>query len=123
MTQHYSVYYYISPSGDNYISAFLDSLTQKQQAKILRILQYIKEYGLSAVLPHTKKLTGTPLWEIRILGRDNIRVFYAVPLKNTILILHGFLKKSQKTPVHELQIAVTRYEQWKNNKSLTNDTL
>ncbi len=112
MIQRYTVYYYISPSGDNPVSTFLDSITQKQQAKILRILQYIKEYGLSAVLPHTKKLTGTPLWEIRILGRDNIRVLYAVPLKNVVLILHGFLKKSQKTQANELRIAVMRYVQW-----------
>ncbi|MBI5614428.1 type II toxin-antitoxin system RelE/ParE family toxin [Candidatus Gottesmanbacteria bacterium] len=67
------VYYYRSPSGEIPIEKFLDSLQDKQQAKILRIFQYIKEYGLSAILPHTKKLSGTPLWEIRILGKDNIR--------------------------------------------------
>lgn len=112
MTQPYVVYYYIAPSGDNPVSDFFDSLNERQQTKILRIIQYVKEYGLSSILPHTKKLAGTPLWEIRILGRDNIRVLYAIPINKIVLILHGFLKKSQRTPEKELQTALIRYEHW-----------
>lgn len=109
----YIVYYYISPSGDNPVSNFLDSLSEQQQSKILRLFQYIMLYGLSAILPHTRKLTRTPLWEIRILGKDNIRIFYVIPLQNMVLILHGIIKKTQKTPTEELQTALTRFEQWK----------
>ena len=119
-----TIYYYISPTGDNPIEQFLDSLSERQQVKILRIFQYIKEYGLSAILPHTKKLTGTSLWEIRILGKDNIRVLYVIPTSNFVLVLHGFIKKSQKTPIKELQTALARHEQWKRDlKVLTNDIL
>ena len=113
MPSPYVIYYFISPSGDNPVGQFLDSLSERQQTKILRLLQYIKEYGLSAILPHTKKLIGTPLWEIRILGKDSIRVFYAIPLKNVVLILHGFIKKTQKTPTKELRVALTRYSEWR----------
>lgn len=52
--------YYISLKGENPVSDFLDSLSTKQQAKILRILQTIQAYGLSSVLPHIKKLQGFP---------------------------------------------------------------
>lgn len=113
MQSSYTLYYYISPSGDNPISDFLNSLSEIQQAKVLRIFQYLKEYGLSSILPHTKKLTGTPMWEIRILGKDNIRMFYVIPMQRVVLIVHGFIKKSQKTPVKEIRIAITRFEQWK----------
>ena len=115
-SSHYSIFYYISPMGDNPIKQFLDSLSKRQQVKILRIFQYMKEYGLSAILPHIKKVTGTPFWEIRILGKDNLRVFYAVPSRNSILILHGFIKKSEKTPMKELQTALKRYEEWKKSQ-------
>jgi len=118
MASRYRVYYYVSPSGDNPVSQFLDSLSERQQAKILRLFQYMKLYGLSSILPHTKKLTGTPIWEIRILGKDNIRVLYAVPQQNFVLILHGFIKKTQKTPLKEIQIVQTRYQQWKTLHSL-----
>lgn len=108
-----TVYYYTTSSGENLFDQFLDSLTQKQQAKITRILTYIKEYGLTTAIPHVKKLTGTPLWEIRILGQDNIRVFYASVLTNSIVVLHGFIKKSQKTPTRELETALGRLKDWK----------
>lgn len=104
--------YYISAKGENPVSDFLDSLSEKQQGKILRIFFTISSYGLSSVIPHIKKLIGTPLWEIRILGQDNIRLLYISPQKESVLVLHGFIKKKQKTPPREIEIAISRYEDW-----------
>lgn len=112
-----SVIYYISPSGENPISDFLDKLTLSQQAKLLRIIKYAEIYGLQSILPHIKKLSGTPLWEIRILGKDNIRAFYAVVYNNSIIILHGFIKKTQKTPLREINLALLRLKEWQQNNS------
>ncbi len=106
-----AVQYYLTPAGENPVSDFLDSLTQQQQNKILRIFSYIETYGLLSVIPHLKKVVGTPLWEIRILGKDNIRILYITLTENTIMALHGFIKKKQKTPQKELSIALARYEQ------------
>lgn len=106
------VRFYATPSEKNVIREFILSLEKPQQAKVRRIFQVISEYGLSSVLPHIKKLTGTPLWEIRILGKDNIRVLYVVPQTNFVLVLHGFIKKSQKTSPRELQTALNRLKDW-----------
>lgn len=108
----YKIYYYVSSSGESPVQKFLDSLSEKQQVKVLRIIQYIKNYGLIAVIPHTKKLRGTPLWEIRILGQDNIRIIYVVPMKEIVLLLHSFIKKSQKTSLRDIEAALTRYQEW-----------
>ena len=70
---------------------------------------------LGAILPHTKKLTGTPFWEIRILGKDNLRVVYISQVKDEVIVLHGFIKKSQKTPDKEIDIAFKRFQNWKLN--------
>ena len=110
----WKVEYYISTKGGNPIDDFLNSLSVKQQSKILRIFQYIEIYGINSILPHTKKVAGTPLWEIRVLGKDNIRVIYVIQTKESILVLHGFIKKKQKTPKRELDIAIARYTDWKN---------
>ncbi len=107
-----TIYYYTTPSGDNPFDKFLDSLSKQQQRKIIRILTNIETYGLTVAIPHIKKLTGTPLWEIRILGQDNLRVFYATVVKDSIVVLHGFTKKSQKTPQKDIDIALNRLNDW-----------
>lgn len=112
MDQKWKIIYYISPSGDNPVSDFLDTLEANPQGKIIRILHNIEEYGLNSAIPHTKKLSGTPFWEIRILGKENIRVIYMVPVKFEVLVLHGFKKKTQKTPLKELETASRRYQDY-----------
>lgn len=68
-----TIYYYTTQTGDNPPKQFIESLPAKQERKIARIIAYIEEYGLITAIPHVKRLTDTPLWEIRILGQDNIR--------------------------------------------------
>lgn len=106
------VIYYINTQGENFVKKFIESLEIKQQKKVTRIIAYIEEYGLVTAIPHIKKLTGNSLWEIRILGQDNIRVFYAAVLSDTILLVHGFIKKSQQTPQKEITIALHRLKDW-----------
>lgn len=112
MENKWKITYYISPSGDNPFSDFLDALEHSSQSKILRILHNIQEYGLDSAIPHIKKLSGTPFWEIRILGKDSIRVIYVVPAKFQVLVLHGFKKKTQRTPIKELATTSRRYQEY-----------
>jgi phage-related protein len=107
------VIYYTDSQGKSPVKSFLDSLSDRQKAKIFRIFMHIEEYGLSSIVPHIKKLKGNPLWEIRILGKDNIRILYATLDKGGIIILHGFIKKSFKTPLKEISNALERYDQFK----------
>lgn len=107
------IYYYTSPSGENPISKFLDSLPEKQQAKILRVFNHIKQHSLVKPIPNIKKLTGTPLWEIRILGRNNIRLVYAVVFLGHVLILHGFIKKKNKASLKDISLSLKRFRIWK----------
>jgi phage-related protein len=102
------VVFYVSPSGRNPVSEFISSLTMKQQGKVERIFDLAESYGLTYIQPYIKKLSGFPLWEIRILGKDNIRVLYVGRNQESILILHGFVKKRQKTPLKEIKIALDR---------------
>lgn len=110
------VLYYSTLKGETPFGDFLDSLSPKQQAKIIRVLKTIEAYGLSTAIPHLKKITGTPFWEVRILGKDNIRAIYITLSSQSILILHGFLKKQNKTPKKELQLAQTRLQDWQNRQ-------
>lgn len=72
---------------------------------------HLEEFGLKAVIPHVKKIRKTDIWELRILGKDNIRVFYGILINKRIMILHGFIKKKQKTPTKEISIALSRWQE------------
>ena len=106
-----TVQYYLTADGESPVKEFIESLSKQQKAKIFRIFLTIQTYGLLAILPHTKKLSGTPLWEIRVLGKDNIRILYVTVEKETVFVLHGFIKKKQKTPQKEIAFALSRYKE------------
>lgn len=108
MINSWQVVYYISPSGKIPVKEFLDTAGPKIKTKALRILVTLQEYGLQAIISHIKKLTGTPLWEIRILGGDNARILFVTQKEKQILLLHAFIKKTNKAPVKEITIALKR---------------
>lgn len=108
MNKRCQVIYYISPSGNNPVKDFIDDIDSKRKTKILRLLFHIEEYGLQAVIPHIKKLSGTPLWEIRVLGQDSMRILFVTRVGNRVILLHAFYKKTQKAPAREIAIALAR---------------
>lgn len=77
------------------------------------MLMHCEEYGLESIATHIKKLAGTPLWEIRILGADNVRVLFVTRVGHEIFLLHAFQKKTQKTPAKEIEIALARLKESK----------
>jgi len=107
------VIYYKDSLGKNPVSDFLDSLRESQQTKLLRVINYIKIYGLQSVIPHVKKVIGAPFWEIRILGKDNVRIFYVVIQGDVVLLPHGFTKKTQKTSSRDISVALKRLEEYR----------
>ncbi|HAV14879.1 MAG TPA: hypothetical protein DCX25_00940 [Candidatus Pacebacteria bacterium] len=111
----YEILYYISEHKRNVIKEFLESLSLKQKEKVFRVFTHIQEYGLRKEIHQLKKITKTSLWELRILGKDNIRLLCVSLQNKRVLILHGFLKKSQKLPLHECNVAQKRLEQYLDN--------
>lgn len=64
--------------------------------------------------PHTEAFGGG-FFELRLKSADGIaRVFYCTLIGRRIVILHSFIKKTQKTPLHALRIAQTRLKEVKN---------
>ena len=58
--------------------------------------------------PHVKHLEGK-LWEMRMKGRDGIaRAIYVIAMRQRVVVVHAFVKKSQKTPGSALELARKR---------------
>ena len=105
-----SVKLYLDRRDKNPVGDFLDK-NKEIKIKTSMIIKNITEFGLVSVMSHVKKLSGYPLWEIRILGKESSRILYANKIKDEIVLLHVFRKKTKKTPVKEIEIAMTRYNQ------------
>lgn len=108
MTNPWRVVYYVSPSGEVPVRDFFDKAGPSLKTKALRILLHLEEYGIQGIIPHVKKLTGTPLWEIRILGGENVRILFVTRVGRSVLLLHAFYKKKKKTPQKEIAVALSR---------------
>jgi len=91
---------------DASLERFIESLEKPTIAKVLRIIDLLEKFGQKLGMPHTKKIS-THLFELRISGKQEIRIFYSFH-KSQILLLHGFVKKSQKIPQKEIKIALQK---------------
>lgn len=73
-------------------------------------------YGPDLGMPHTRTM-GDGLFELRLKAREGIsRVFYCTLVGRRIVILHHFIKKTDKTPAKELNVARARMKELENAK-------
>jgi phage-related protein len=113
MASKWKIQLYETASGDKPVEDFIKSLNEQTQLKIVRAFDLLEEFGIHGVSAHVKKLTGASLWELRILGSNSIRILYVTVTERTFLLLHGFKKKTQKTPHREISTATKRLLDYK----------
>lgn len=105
----WEIEFYEKENGEIPVENFLNSLPPKHQAKAIREIELLEEYGIYLPFPHTRAIKGEDykgVWELRIkVASDISRVFYFLHDGNKFVLLHGFVKKSDKTPVKELDTA------------------
>ncbi len=90
----------------------LTALPAGLRARLLRLMELIEDYGVTGLrAPHAKHLEGK-LWELRIKSGEGIaRAVYAVVTGRRVVILHAFVKKTDKTPKRALAIARQRLKE------------
>jgi phage-related protein len=82
-------------------------------ANFLHIAEMIEEFGPALGEPYTKSF-GDGLFEIRSKGKEGIgRSFFCTVKGKEVIILHSFIKKSQKTPKKEIKKARKRLKEVK----------
>lgn len=109
----WNIDYYTSPSGREPAREFIDSLIEVSRTRTYNTFELLAEFGPRLRMPHSRKLTGTPLWELRVLGEASLRFFYVAIINQSFLILHGFTKREQKTPKQEIKVALERLKDHK----------
>lgn len=97
---------------DDRVRDELDALPPDIQARFRRVVELIQGHGLERVHePHIKHLEG-PLWEMRMKGKDGIsRAVYITAKGQRVVVVRVFIKKTQKTPRREIEIALQRAQE------------
>ena len=104
----YRIEYYSEEVGDA-ILALPDTLA----ARYLVLTRRMTAIGSNLGPPHTDSFGGG-LFELRLKGAEGIaRVFFCTLLGRRIMMLHSFVKKTQKTPLREIEIARKRMKEVK----------
>jgi phage-related protein len=107
----YQVITYRDRNGDDEIAAYINELNSKMTSnkdarinykKIMEYIGQLQTYGVAAGEPTIKRIKETELWELRPI---NSRIFFVYWKDNIFVLLHHFIKKSQKTPPREIERA------------------
>ncbi len=104
----HEIYFYRGKDGKSPVAEYLRELARRSdkdsRIKLHKIQDYIsalREYGLQLREPYIKHLDGE-IWELRPL-RD--RILFVAWHNGSFVLLHSFLKKTQKTPAREIEQA------------------
>lgn len=104
-THMINVDFYYKENGKCPVQEYLDSLSPKVRAKTMRSIMLLEEFGTELRMPYSENI-GNGIFELRsIVGNDITRVLYFFVEGNTAILTNGFTKKTQKTPVSEIENA------------------
>lgn len=96
------------------VDSEVNALPVDMRARLVRLGSIIEAVGFEGLPGDTVKHLEDKLWELRIRGRDGIaRAIYVTALKRRVVVVRVFVKKTQKAPKHELELARQRAKEVK----------
>jgi phage-related protein len=91
------------------VESEIAALPADMRARLARLTTLIEQHGFEGLPRESVKHLDEKLWELRITGRDGIsRAIYVTASGKRMVIVRVFIKKTQKTPKNELEIARQR---------------
>lgn len=109
----WKIEFYQSSKGDSAVYEWFLSQEVKVKAKFAQIFDLLQDKGILVGMPYVRPIVNTKLYEIRVEQSTNIyRIFYFAYTGRRFILLHGFQKKTQKTPMREIEIAEKRRKEF-----------
>ena len=103
--QEFEVLFYDAADGTEPAKKFILGLDTKMRAKVLRTVQILADNGPDLREPYSKPI-GDGIFELRAkVGSDISRVLYFFFVGKKVILTNGFIKKTQKTPKAEIELA------------------
>ncbi len=108
----YSLVLYTTERGDSPIDEFLDGLDKKSRARVAAYLSLLEEEGSNLKRPYADVVRGK-IRELRIHHSSNqFRILYFFYVRDQIVLLHAFSKKSQQLKEKDILLAERHREEW-----------
>ena len=92
---------------DRSVMRFIDTLEKPARTKAVHAIDLLVKFGHTLTLPVSRKIQNN-VFELRVRGRQEVRLLYAFS-SGKALIVHGFVKKTNKTPRKEIVYAENRF--------------
>lgn len=114
----YKVYYYQNRNTKKVpVLTYVLGLSKKERAKILKYIDFLSLSKGYLDEPYSKHITGK-IRELRVdFSHNKHRIFYFTFMEQKIILLHAFLKKTNKTPKQEIARALANLYDCEKNKS------
>lgn len=103
---NFKVFHFQTSRGTYPVREFMEVQEKPTFMKIFRSIEFLETGGPFLKPPYAKKI-DTNLYELRVHGKDAVRILYT-KIGDTFYLLHAFKKKTQKIPQKELKIALDR---------------
>lgn len=101
----FEIIVYAKQDNSEPVTEFLLSLEPKMQAKVLKQIDMLAEFGNQLREPYSAPLEDG-IFELRIKqGSDISRVLYFFFIERKIVLTNGFVKKTRKTPPEQIRLA------------------
>lgn len=108
----FEIVFYTAGRGDSPIDEFLDGLDKKSRAKVAAHLSLLEEQGPNLKRPYADFVRGK-IRELRIHHSSNqYRILYFFQVRDQIVLVHAFSKKSQQLKEKDIELAEKRMEDW-----------
>ncbi len=104
----FQAYFYQDVRGKQPVRDFIEMLSQKTQEKIAAWVDLLESEGPRLKRPYADKVRGA-LYELRIrFAADQIRVLYFFFMRDKIILLHSFRKKTDRIDLRDIELAENR---------------
>ena len=111
MDEYKIIFFYDPETGTIPVREYLDSISDKERAKILKYVEFLREHKGVLDEPYTKHIRDK-IRELRIdFGRNRHRIFFFTFVGKNIILLHAFQKYTAQTPERDIRRAITNYHQ------------
>jgi len=101
-------------AGNEPVKDFILEQPDGAIAEILHVFKLLREFNIQLGMPYVRKIDKSGLRELRIKhSSDLYRIFYFAYTGHKFVLLHAILKRSDRTPEGDIELAVERMNDYK----------